>query len=120
MTNKQYFIHLQFHPVKLGDFEVSVWALNSFLIPKLPDNAYFRVDIRYNGKLLPLRVRVYLSKRSIITDIDYSFTERCKISPYELREWCPAIFLPFTNYLHWQKFLRIALEIYVETNPKLL
>lgn len=63
---------------------------------------------------------VVLTSRCIHTKISYYDVYQCKFSPYELNEWCPALFLPWTNYLHWLKYMRIALEIFFESNPKLL
>lgn len=120
MTNKQYFIHLQSHPVTLGEFEVFAWELYTNFIPNAVRYVSWCIEVKCNGAFLPFRIHVHLTRRSILTSIDYTVPHLCKISPYELREWCPAIFLPYTNYLHWQKFLRIALEIYMESNPKIL
>lgn len=120
MTNKQYFIHLESHPVTLGEFEISAWDLYSNFIPNSLPNVAWCLEVKRNGLLLPFRIHIHLTRRSILTSIDYTIVDLCKFSPFELREWCPAIFLPYTNYLHWQKFLRIALEIYVESNPKVL
>lgn len=112
MTNRSFFNSVFEDGLKLGsDFEIRpishLFGVYSF-------------SILYYGKFLSLTLQIRLTKRSIITNIHYTDVNVIKYSPYELREWCPAIFNPFSNYLHWQKFLRIALEIFVETNPKLL
>lgn len=119
MTNKQYFLHLQSHPVQLGEFEISS-RVDARFFPKFSKDDSFWIYVKRNGIELPFFIWVHLFNRSIITDIDYNLPQLCKVSPYELREWCPAVFLPWTNYLHWQKYLRIAFEIYVESNPKVL
>lgn len=112
MTNKNFFTAISVDGLKLGsDFELRCFfhTLDSFVF-----------SVLFSGNSLPLHVKVRLTKRSIITDIYYTDLNICKYSPYELREWCPAIFLPYTNFLHWQKFLKIAFEIFIETNPNFL
>lgn len=114
MTNKSYFNHLCETKLFLGDFILS-FSPNAGI-----SRTHFNFEVfNIKGSFLHLFGSVILTPRCILTQIFYSDPNLCKFSPYELREWCPAIFLPYTNYLHWRKFMKVALEIYVESNPKL-
>ena len=122
MTNKSYFKSLKGKSLHVGDFTL-------FVVPSLVPSSEFLSEsdiefqcseILYRGVHCNLSFHVSLTKRSIITFFSYSPFSVCKFSPYELHEWSPAIFFPWTNYLHWLKYLRVALETFVESNPKIL
>ncbi len=123
MTNKSYFYSLFDSPLYLGDFLIKFRfrvKLDKSVYGISPKEHRFTFEVfTLDGKFVGLYGNVALTRRCIHTDIFYSDVNLCKFSPYELREWCPAIFLPWTNYLHWRKYLRIALEIFVESNPRL-
>lgn len=113
MTNKSYFKSLVTNNLYIGNFFIVFKSCSNH-----PSFQFF--VFKLDGSPVDLYGEVSLTPRCIHTTIDYLHPDSCKFSPYELREWCPAIFLPWTNYLHWLKYLRVALEIFVESNPILL
>lgn len=125
MTNKNYFKSLCGQRLYIGSFflEFDKFQVHSNFLTSICNGKSsifdFKVYSIENSSLLFIG-SIIVTPRCIHTQLTYFNPELCKISPWELNEWCPAVFLPWTNYLHWRKYLKVALEIYVESNPKLL